>query len=295
MIDLLTDNRANNEVKGDCRRPMTIPLLAVWFVIATVISGCSGLPTQNLRGTSQLLAVEIHSRIPHSEQAFTQGLEFYRGNLFESTGRRGQSAIRQLDPLTGELIKEKKLAKRYFGEGITFYNNRLYQLTWKAGLCFVYDPVTLTKTGRFRYRGEGWGIQHTETALVMSNGSSDLQFRHPETFDIQKTLRVRDGDVQVQGLNELEVVAGKIFANVLASDKIAVIDSQTGQVESWLDLSTLREDMAEAANARGMGEKHYGVLNGVAYQKESGRLFVTGKNWPFIYIISIVEKPPKDS
>lgn len=252
------------------------------------MSACGVAPAGPVSDSGASLSFRVINRIPHSEQSFTQGLEFYRGDLYEGTGRKGQSRLRRLNPQTGELISEHVLAPELFGEGITVLQDRLYQLTWLAGICLVYDASSLEQVATFQYSGEGWGLQHMNGMLVMSDGSSYLKWRDPTTFRTIKKIQVRDGGVAVRGLNELEVAAGRLYANVLGSDRIAVIDPDSGALTGWLDVSALRTDMAEAAQ-RGQQTSDYGVLNGIAYRAESDSFFVTGKNWPFMYEISILE------
>lgn len=220
---------------------------------------------------------------PHSTSSYTQGLEFYNGVLYEGTGGMGrtggESRISKVDYMTGEILKKKILDDAYFGEGITVFNDRIYQLTWQQNKCFVYDINTFTLVDEFSYTGEGWGMTNDGTHLIMSDGTERLYFRDPSTFGLVKTIEVYSNSGPVQQLNELEYINGKIYANIYQTTNIAIIDPYSGAVEGIIDLSLI------ALKYREGGE----VLNGIAYEKESDRIFVTGKNWPYLLHITIEE------
>ena len=220
---------------------------------------------------------------PHDRQAFTQGLEFVDGVLYESTGLNGKSGIRKVNLETGQVLQIQPLDAAYFGEGITVWKNRIVQLTWQSGLGFVYDRQTLQQQRTFRYTGEGWGLTHDGTRLIMSDGSDAgvLRLLDPETLKQVGTLMVKDAGRPVGRLNELEFVKGEIFANVWQSERIAVISPSTGRVTGWIDLHGLL-DPREAAGID--------VLNGIAYDPKGDRLFVTGKLWPCIFEIQVVRR-----
>ena len=220
---------------------------------------------------------------PHDRQAFTQGLEFVDGVLYESTGLNGRSGIRKVNLATGEILQVQPLDAAYFGEGITVWKNRIVQLTWQSGIGFVYDRQTLQQQRSFRYTGEGWGLTHDGTRLIMSDGSDSgtLRLLDPETLRQVGTLAVKDAGRPVARLNELEFVKGEIFANVWQSERIAVISPSSGRVTGWIDLHGLL-DPREAAGID--------VLNGIAYDAKGDRLFVTGKLWPRIFEIQIVKR-----
>lgn len=274
----------------DCGATLFYPLAFSLVIVSLgLISACNLVPAAEPPGPIAVKNVRIVKKIPHSQLAFTQGLEFYGEYLYEGTGRYGQSAMRRIDPETGTLLSEKKLANIYFGEGITFFEGQLYQLTWKAGVCFVYDPETLEIISSFDYRGEGWGLNKLNGLLLMSNGSDLLYWRNPVTFAIERTVAVREGNKPLKALNELEVANGRIYSNVLGRDQIAEIDSQSGQVISWVDASSLRLDMAQLLG-KNSDTKAFGVLNGIAYNENSGHFFVTGKNWPFMYEVEFLSK-----
>jgi glutaminyl-peptide cyclotransferase len=220
---------------------------------------------------------------PHDPQAFTQGLEYVDGVLYESTGLNGRSGIRRVQLVSGEVLQAQPLDARYFGEGITVWKNRIIQLTWQSGLGFVYDRQTLQQQRTFTYAGEGWGLTHDGTRLIMSDGSAggSLRFLDPDTLKQTGTLVVRDGSTPVAHLNELEYVKGQIYANVWQTERIAMIAPKTGRVTGWADLRGLLNPR-EAAGVD--------VLNGIAYDAAADRLFVTGKLWPRIFEIRLTPK-----
>lgn len=216
---------------------------------------------------------------PHDPNAFTQGLLFVNGDLYESTGIAGESDIRQVDLTTGAVRRRVRLPGPYFGEGIAVLDGRLYQLTWRHGKAFVYDLATFAPRDTLDYFGEGWGLTTDGESLIMSDGTARLRFLDPRTFAVRRTLDVRDGTAPVSQLNELEMVEGELLANVWQTDQIARIDPQTGQVKGWLDLRGLL-----AAGDRNGRED---VLNGIAYEPQARRLFVTGKWWSRVYEIAL--------
>jgi glutamine cyclotransferase len=219
---------------------------------------------------------------PHDPEAFTQGLLYRDGFLFESTGLRGESTLRKVALETGEVVKEQALDARYFGEGLAFSRNRLIQLTWQAGLGFVYDPETFQVQRTFDYVGEGWGLTASDTHVILSDGSPLLRFFDPETFAETHRVTVRDAGRPVEDLNELELVGGEVLANVWHTDRLARINPATGAVVGWIDLAGLLRP-GEVTNPEA-------VLNGIAYDEAGGRLFVTGKLWPKLFEIRIQPK-----
>ena len=223
--------------------------------------------------------VIVHA-YPHDPNAFTQGLVFVDGHLYESTGRQGHSSLRMVDPATGWVLKEYDLSKQYFGEGLTDWGDTLVQLTWTSGVAFVYDRSTFTVRRTFHYKGEGWGLTHDSASLILSDGSATLRFLDPNSFREIKKLNVRDEDNRpLPNLNELEYVRGEIYANIWHEDRIARISPRTGRVLGWIDLSgLLKPDEVSDPEA---------VLNGIAYDAKSDRLFVTGKLWPKLFEIKI--------
>ncbi len=229
----------------------------------------------------QIQGYEIVHTYPHDPRAFTQGLLYVDGHLYESTGLRGQSSIRMLDLNTGRVLQKYDLPPDYFGEGLTDWGTTLVQLTWQAHKAFVYDRFSFAVLRTFTYDGEGWGLTHDDKELIMSDGTSYLRFLDPKTFHETKRIHVTtDGGQEIPDLNELEYVHGEIYANVWHSDRIARISPKTGKLLGWIDLNGLR-DPSTTGNPDA-------VLNGIAYDAKDNRLFVTGKLWPKLYEIKVV-------
>ncbi len=224
--------------------------------------------------------IRIVNVYPHDPKAFTQGLVFSEGFLYESTGLRGQSTLRRVELKTGKVIQSHSLAPRHFAEGVTLWKDRLIQVTWHSGVGFVYDRESFAKEREFSYEGEGWGITHDGQLLIMSDGSPNLRFLDPTTFEVTRSLEVRDAGIPVSNLNELEVVKGEILANIWGKDWIAKISPDTGQVLGWIDLSPLRNALGPVQGID--------VLNGIAYDPDADRLFVTGKLWPKLFEITVL-------
>ena len=222
----------------------------------------------------------IVNTYPHDPSAFTQGLVFADGVLYEGTGLRGQSSLRKVDLKTGTILQVRQLPVRFFGEGITIYGNRVIQLTWRARVGFVYDRQTFQLLDTFNYPTEGWGITHDGRSLIISDGTSTLHLLDPQTFRQVGRLEVHTRDGPVSRLNELEYVQGEIYANVWKTDRIARISPQTGEVVGWIDLEGLLRP--EDRNRR------IDVLNGIAYDVKNDHLFVTGKLWPKLFEIELV-------
>lgn len=220
---------------------------------------------------------QVVSTYPHDQQAFTQGLIFQDSVLYESTGLYGRSSLRKVDLASGDVLQSVLLPANLFGEGITLWQGNIIQLTWQSHLGLIYDNQTLQLLESFAYPTEGWGITHDSSQLIMSDGSSNLYFLDPSTFKRQDVLQVRTGDNLLSGLNELEYIKGKIYANVYYTDKIAIISPLSGNVTGWLDLQGLWVE----------GRSPDKILNGIAYDSERDRLLVTGKMWPQIYEIEI--------
>lgn len=229
---------------------------------------------------------EVVNRYPHDPQAFTQGLIFVDGVLYEGTGRYAQSTLRSVELATGNVITMTRLPAQFFGEGITLFGDKIIQLTWKAGTAFVYDRETFALVKTFTYPTEGWGITHDGKQLIMSDGSATLYFRDPGTFEEIGRVEVFDDNGPVILLNELEYINGEIFANVWKTDRIARIDPETGQVIGWISLAGLLAPEA-LANPADM-QNGIAVLNGIAYDAATERLFVTGKLWPALFEINVM-------
>lgn len=215
----------------------------------------------------------------HDPKAFTQGLEIYDGYLYEGTGRYGKSSLRKVEIQSGSVLKKENLAPEYFGEGITILNNKIYQLSWKENTAFVYD-LDFNLIKKFNYQGEGWGLSNNGEFLIMSDGSENLYYRDPETFELVKKISVKNNNQPVKNINELEYQDGFIYANIWQTDYILKIDAQSGEAAAYLDLAgILKTDY--------QGE--IDVLNGIAYDPEAENFLVTGKLWPKIYRIKIAD------
>jgi glutamine cyclotransferase len=252
-----------------------------WVALAGTATVAASGAQRAAVGSAPVARYQVVNVYPHDPQAFTQGLVYLDGFLFEGTGLNGQSSIRKVRLETGEVVQIQKLDAQYFGEGIAIWGRSLAQLTWKGGVGFLYDRESFRRTGTFTYTGEGWGLAFDGTRLIMSDGSSTLRFLDPGTMKEAGRLVVRDGSTPVGSLNELEYVKGEILANVWQTDRIARISPKTGRVAGWIDLKGLL-DPRDAA--RGVD-----VLNGIAYDAAKDRLFVTGKLWPKLFEIRIVE------
>ena len=228
---------------------------------------------------------EIVREYPHDPDAFTQGLLYRDGALFESTGQYGRSSLRKVELATGKVLQQHRVDDRYFAEGLADWGTRLIQLTWQTNVGFVYDLTTFEPQSTFTYPGEGWGLTHDGSRLIMSDGSPNLRFLDPVTFQERGRIRVLDGPAPIDLLNELEFVKGEVYANVWGSDRIAIIDPAAGRVTGWVDLAGLLR-----GSARTGGED---VLNGIAYDAAQDRLFVTGKLWPKLFEIRVRRRPSR--
>ncbi|HKP71485.1 MAG TPA: glutaminyl-peptide cyclotransferase [Pyrinomonadaceae bacterium] len=220
---------------------------------------------------------------PHDTQAFTQGLIFLDGVLWESTGQYGSSSLRKVELKTGKVIKMIPVPRDYFAEGMTVFQGKVFQLTWQSHKGFIYDPATFQKQGEFAYPTEGWGLTHDGESLIMSDGSNLIRFLDPTTFQTTRVLSVIDeGGEPVSHLNELEYVKGEIYANIWQTDRIVRVDPKSGKILGWIDLTGLLSDAERTDESD--------VLNGIAYDAKDHRLFVTGKLWPKLYEIELVKK-----
>lgn len=221
---------------------------------------------------------EVVKTIPHDTDAFTEGLFVADGLLYESTGLNGQSDIRAMDLATGKVVRKVALESRYFGEGIVPWKDKLISLTWQNGEGFVWQRGTFKKLSSFRYDGEGWGFTTDGKRLIMSNGSSSLRFLDPETLKLTGTVPVTWQKQPVTYLNELEWVNGFVYANIWYSPLIAKIDPKTGVIADWINLATLVSKHSRNPDM---------VLNGIAWDAKTGLFYVTGKNWPLIYVLRL--------
>lgn len=258
---------------------MQTRLLAAGLAALAAASVCAQAPVTK----AQRFSYTVVHTYAHDPAAFTQGLEFADGFLYEGTGLNGKSTIRKVKLETGEVLQQRSVSSEYFGEGITIWRADLYELTWQSHIAFVYDRLTFNPKRTFSYSGEGWGLTHDDTSLVMSDGTASLRFLDPATFAERRRVTVTEGGVPVARLNELECVKGEILANIWLTDRIARIAADTGRVTGWIDLSGL----LSAADRASMVDPAAAVLNGIAYDATGDRLFVTGKLWPKVFEIRI--------
>lgn len=265
--------------------PIAVLALAVASVLAAFgLSGGSAV-----QAGPPVSPVTVVRKFPHDKTSFCQGLVFHNGRLLEGTGQYRKSRLRLVDLATGRSVNDVVLADDVFGEGVTVWKDHILQLTWRNGYLIVYNADTLKQEGFVSYRSidpslrEGWGITHDGTNLIISDGSATLRFVDPETFRVVRSVTVRNGLRSQQQLNELEFVDGEIFANIWYSDQIARINPASGEITGWLDLAPLKP--------RELRFDREAVLNGIAWDDQSSRLFVTGKNWPIIYEISFPVGP----
>jgi glutamine cyclotransferase len=225
---------------------------------------------------------EVVQSWPHDARAYTQGLVYFDGQFLESTGLFGQSTLRRVEPQSGTVQKQIELKEKYFAEGLTVLNDRIYQLTWTNNRGFVYGIKDFDKIGEFKYDGEGWGLTNDGHNLILSDGTDKLRFLDPASGKLLRTVEVMDGKEPVRQLNELEFIKGEVWANVWHQDRIARIDPASGKVRAWVDLSGLlpsaKRDSAE------------NVLNGIAYDAARDRIFVTGKRWSKVFEIRVMMK-----
>jgi glutamine cyclotransferase len=217
---------------------------------------------------------------PHDPKAYTQGLEYFDGFLYEGTGLKGSSAVRKVDIETGKVVQDAKLHPQYFGEGITIAQGKVFQVTWQDKTGFVYDAKTLKFIRNFAYFGEGWGLTHDQTGLIMSDGTSTLRFLEPTRFRELRRIKVMDAGVPIERLNELEMIRGEIWANVFQTDYIVRISPKEGRVLGWINLKGLLGSPAPKLSSEA-------VLNGIAFDAQKNRIFVTGKLWPRVFEIAI--------
>ncbi len=255
---------------------------AILTACAAAIFALNALAQNTPAQNTPVRSYRVIATYPHDPTAFTEGLEYHDGVLYESTGLNGMSSVRTVNLATGAILHSQPLSSLYFGEGITIFGKRLYQLTYTSGIAFVRDPKTFEQVNSFHYSGEGWAMTHDPKRLIMSDGTSSLRFLDPDTFRELMRLPVKDGLRAVANVNELEYIEGEIWANVWTTDLIARIDPRTGKVNSWVDLSGLLKPADRKPDTD--------VLNGIAYDAQRKRVFVTGKRWPKLFQIQVLEK-----
>jgi glutaminyl-peptide cyclotransferase len=255
------------------------------FALAAALTSPMAAPTVGAAAQSAKAAARapvygyaVVNSYPHDPQAFTQGLIFRDGVLYESTGVNGQSSLRKVRLETGEVLQRHNVDARYFAEGMTDWGTRLIQLTYTTKIGFVYDLTTFTLQQTFDYTGQGWGLTHDTKRLIMSDGTASLRFLDPATLRETARVVVKDGTTPIENLNELEWVKGEVYANVWLTDRIAIISPTSGRVTAWLDLAGIRGPVRSGTDD---------VLNGIAYDAARDRLFVTGKYWSRLFEIRI--------
>jgi len=255
--------------------PLKNRVLAALLAVCTAGSAWAGAPLR--------YGYEVVKTYPHDPGAFTQGLLWRDGFLYESTGLHGRSSVRKVTLETGVPEQERLIDSRYFGEGIVDWKDRLISLTWQGEMGFVFDLGSFERIGEFSYPGEGWALTRDETRIIMSDGTAFLRFLDPDTLKETGRIQVMDDGRPVDNLNELEWVKGEVLANIWQTDRIARIDPATGRVTGWIDLAGL---LGEADRAG----RQVDVLNGIAYDPAADRLFVTGKLWPRLFEIRLTPK-----
>lgn len=258
-----------------CRCNLPQPIFILFFIF--LLPAASGFDADRAVPTESYRIVHVY---PHDPTAFTQGLVFVNGMMYESTGLQGQSSLRMVDLASGHVLQQHDLPAKYFGEGLTDWQSNLIQLTWQSHLGFVYDRFSFRILRTFTYPWEGWGLTQDGKRLILSDGTSVLHLLDPSTFKPVGEIHVTAGGKPVMNLNELEYIHGEIYANVWETNRIARISPATGKVIEWIDLSGLRPPSVQ--------QNDNAVLNGIAYDSQHDRLFVTGKLWPNLYEIKRV-------
>jgi len=257
---------------------LIVPLRAYLYAEDKYYGKSDGIPVYSYR------VIKIY---PHDRMDFTQGLVFEDNIMYEGTGLYGYSKLTRKDLETGKSLKSLKIPENLFGEGITIFKGKIIQLTWKSGIGFVYDKKKFNLIRRFEYHGQGWGITHDGEKLIMSNGSAILSYLAPDNLEKSGEIEVHDQNGPVLNLNELEYINGEIYANIYRTDYIARIEPTTGEVTGWIDLTGLLTDDSR--------QNYVDCLNGIAYDPDNARLFVTGKLWPKLFEIELVPKGKSNS
>jgi glutamine cyclotransferase len=271
-------------------RRVTIAALAI--IVCLQVGGSVSPPVAAEHGQGQrsfptpsrvpVYSYAVVHTYPHDRGAFTQGLVYEEGALFESTGLYGSSSLRKVELQTGNVLKKIDVPSQYFAEGLALYQGQAIQLTWQSRVGFVYNQETFQLNGNFSYSTEGWGLTHDGQSLIMSDGTDQIRFLDPQTYQVKRTIKVQDRNVGVQRLNELEYIEGEIWANIWLTDRIVRISPQSGRVSGWIDLTGL---LPSADRVPGTD-----VLNGIAYDAQAKRIFVTGKNWPKLFEIRLLSR-----
>jgi glutaminyl-peptide cyclotransferase len=254
------------------------------LVVLAALAACScSSSTDTQPAGIPVYGYQVVHWYPHDTGAFTEGLFYHDGFLYESTGQNGQSSIRKVKLETGEVVRKREISENYFGEGIVNWKDKLYELTWRNQTGFTYNFETFAPLGEFHYPGEGWAMTTDGKRIIMDDGTPDIRFWDPDSLQETGRLHVTADGQPVQNLNELEWVKGEIYANIWQTDRIARIDPASGKVVGWIDCSGLLLPQERTPGSDS-------VLNGIAYDAAGGRLFVTGKNWPKLFEIRLVKK-----
>ena len=257
-------------------------IVTILIAFATLVS-CGGVRKKSAAPQAvepTFYTYEVVAEYPHSRTSYTQGLQFIDGELWEGTGEYGNSRILRTDLATGKVLEAKPISDEEFGEGITILGDKIYQLTWLNGKLHIYDRKSLAHLATHTYKGEGWGLTTDGERLYMSDGSNYIRILNPETMKQEGRFGVTLRGESLRYLNELEWIDGKIWANVYTTDKIVVIDPVNGVVEKVIDLTGILPEKER--------DSRTDVLNGIAYDKATKRIFVTGKNWSKLYEIKII-------
>jgi glutaminyl-peptide cyclotransferase len=258
---------------GQWRRRFLLNAAQILALIAGILGTGSAL-------AAPVAGYKVVATYPHSTESYTEGFFYLDGLFYEGTGLQGHSAVMAIQPQTGKTIQQLDLPSKYFGEGIVNWGPNLYEWTWQSHICFVYDRFSMRPVKQFTYTGEGWGMTRTAKEIITSDGTATLRFRDPGTFKETRHIVVKEGATTINRLNELEYIKGEIYANIWHEDRIARISPQDGHVIGWIDLSGL------LPASQKINEES--VLNGIAYDAQHDRIFVTGKQWPTIFEIKIV-------
>jgi glutamine cyclotransferase len=224
--------------------------------------------------------IKIVQKYPHDDMAYTQGLVYLNGYLYEGTGIEGRSTLRKTEISSGRILQKTGIPGAHFGEGIAILGNKIFQLTWRTETCFVYNLSDFSLIKTFNYDGQGWGLTTDGKSLIMTNGSNDVLFYEPNSFTLEKKLWVFDDGIAITNLNELEYIDGEIWANIYTESRIVRIDPSSGEVLGYIDILNLIKELP--------ANNHAEVLNGIAYDKAGGRIFLTGKLWPYMFIVQLI-------
>jgi glutamine cyclotransferase len=267
---------------NEMRSPFRLAVLGCALASLSWSPAPGRVHAQVSQGAAPVDTYRVINSYPHDPQAYTQGLIYRDGFLYESTGLRGSSSLRKVRLETGEVLQQRRIDQAHFAEGLADWKDQLVQLTWQSNVAFVYDRASFAPRRTFSYSGEGWGLTSDERRLILSDGTEQLRFLDPETFREIGRVAVTDGGKPVRDLNELEYIRGEVYANVWHTDRIARISPQTGRVTRWIDLRGLM--------SAGYRLDPEAVLNGIAHDSAGDRLFVTGKLWPRLFEVQVVPR-----